>query len=189
MSDETHQTPEQEGTDVRRFLLTRGHMLLKEFKPIGNVACSYGQRVDGTVMSISVGDSGISSSVHGLKLEEVRPDGSIDDSNFLDADELSELVDAIGYIRDAARSMLGQSRDYTEAIYVSKDGVKIGFYQSDTGDQLGFVDVGGDGKMVFMPVDNLGMIADLVKQASAFIDTKRQSSPPSSGPPRHLGAV
>jgi hypothetical protein len=146
-------------------------------KPVGTVTGPYYQKIVAEVMTISVGDSAQSQKAYGLKFDEVEV-GNVTGSNFLDFDELDELHDAISYIIRISKSIKSQKRDYTEALYVSRDGVKVGFYQSAEGEQKAFMDVDGDGRMVFLNLEHLEEIRKNVRNAIMMIQALKTSAMP-----------
>lgn len=157
--------PIEPATNVGRFLAKRGVLVMKEFRHFRKIKCEYGTTLEITTLVLSIAQSHNAERSFGLKLEHKNRDG-IDESCFLDFDELLELLQAIKYIFNIAKEIREEDRDYTEFEYSTKESMKVGFFQSPPDRrQQAFFDVRPGGSMMFISFDQLKEIFGVIKDA------------------------
>jgi len=114
-------------TKLEAFLAKKGILVIKEFYDLGEVSGEYGSKV--RVDAIIVYEPGKETQrIKGLRIEVF--DGERSQASFLDIDEAESLSKALQYMIDLAKRWKKASRKYTEVIFSTKGGFKIGFYQS-----------------------------------------------------------
>ena len=155
-------------TNVGRFLLKRGILLVKESREMAPVKGDYGDILGISSVILSSAKSTHGDVQYGIKLEHLNEEGDVRGSAFLDFDELAEIISAFDFVDGIARQMLGQERDYTEVTYLTKDNVKFGFYQSE-GHQHAFIDVGGYGQSLFLSLPKLQHLRKSIEAANAHL--------------------
>lgn len=120
---------QEPATKLEQFLSKKGRLYVKDFFEAGEVSGSYGQHV--TVTSVNLYEPGKEKEKsRGLKIE-VYEGGRLEKthSSFLDIEEVESLSKAIEYMVKLIENFKGTNREYTEVIFATKGGFKIGFYQ------------------------------------------------------------
>ncbi len=165
-----HQRDEP-ATDAGRFLARRGHVVMKQFHEVGTVRCEYDTklRVSTLVFAIAQGTKG--DRTFGLKIEHETSDGR-EESCFVDFDELKELLLAIKHLLGLAKQTANERTDYTEFEYITRDYLKVGFYQDTNGAQRAFFDVAPGGSMMFIDFDGLRDIFEVLKKGREYLIEK-----------------
>ncbi len=151
-------------TDVGRFLAKRGRLLMKERRDFRKMKCDYDTTLKISTLILSTTQSRTADRSFGVKLEHENRDGYFE-SCFLDFDEILELLGAIKYIFNVAKEIRGQSRDYTEFEYRTKEAMRVGFFQSSPDDQQAFVDVAPGGDINFVSFEQLRDLFNTLKEA------------------------
>ena len=159
---------EQKGTNVRRFLATRGLLVIKEFREIGVVKSEYGQRIKVSTLIMAVGKSAPRENTYGVRLETRDDEKNLQDTSFLDLDETGEFLEALEFIQTAAKRMTSHQRDYTELTYSTKDDVTFGFYQSAE-EQQPFIKVGTGADTLFLSFEKLEVFKRAILQAREYL--------------------
>jgi hypothetical protein len=103
-----------------------------------------------------------------VKLERTDENGNTTSSVFLDFDELSELMEAFGFIRSIATELRVRQRDYTEVAYSTKDHARFGFYQSEHGQQA-FIALNPHSTSTFLAVEHLSVLKQLLRTAQEHL--------------------
>lgn len=161
---------DESGTNVKRFLSTRGLLLMKEFRDINIIKCQYGVKINISTAIISTMASATSRNEvkYGIRFEATDEDGREAGSSFLDFDEFDELVAALDFVNSLAQQMINQQRDYTEVNFITKDNIKFGFYQSE-GNQLGFINLDGYGDSAFVTIPMLEFVKKNIEFAKSYL--------------------
>jgi hypothetical protein len=158
---------------IRSFLAQRGALTMKELRELRTINVQYGSKIRITGISITVVRGGTSDTIYGIRIEEISPEGKVDDQTFLDFEELEELLAAIDFIYEAATRIEDQVRDYSEIEYSTKEKCRIGFYHSENG-QNAFMDV-SDGESIFLPVAQLLEIRKSIQVGYDYLQEKKQA--------------
>lgn len=154
--------PDEPATQAGKFLIRRGHVVMKEFRDFGSFKCDYGTKLSVSTLIFAIAQGASGDRTFGIKLEHQNADG-YDESCLIDFDELKELLLAIKYLLQLAQEKAGTKSDYTEYQYVSKDSLKLGFFQERDGRQQAFIDVSPGGSMMFVEFDHLRRAFELIK--------------------------
>ena len=167
--------PAEPATNAGRFLARRGHVVMKEFKDFGKLKCDYGTTltISTLIFAIVQGDAG--DRTFGIKMEHENPE-SYDESCLLDFDELKELLLAIKYLLKLSKETANKPCDYTEFQYISRDELKLGYFQESSGRQQAFIDVSPGGGMMFITFDQLKKIFSTVKDGRDHLIEKGAGS-------------
>lgn len=138
---------------------------MRESREIGTVKCNYGQKINISALIISAASSASvrGEKNYGIRFEEMN-EGQVQGGAFLDFDEVEEFTAALDFVDTLAKQMVQQQRDYTEVTYSTKDNIKFGFYQSE-GQQQAYVDVKGYGDSVFLDMEKLQTLRQIVDRA------------------------
>jgi len=149
---------DESGSDVKRFLTTRGTLLVKEFRDVNTIKLDYGYQLNLSTAIIKSMQRSASpgTTTFGVRFEHFDPDQNVNTA-FLDYDETEELIAAIECINKMALEMTPEERDYVEVNFITKDGIKFGFYRQFGQNQA------------FMYLSNIGDIIPLTLQKVAFI--------------------
>lgn len=166
---------EPQGTNVKRFLSSRGLLLMKEFKDVNTVRCDYGTKIDlATVMISRMGtDSAPPKINYGLKLEMTDSDDR-SDSAFLDFEEFEEVISALEFISSLANRMRSEQRDYAEVTYITKDEITLGFFQhaGAGGLQTAYVKLSGYGDAGYLSLQMLEFLKKNLEYARDYLRSK-----------------
>jgi hypothetical protein len=141
---------------------------MKEFRDIATVKSEHGHKLEITTIVITIARVHQGDRRFGVSIQQSDTDGDKEGSAFIDFDEIDELIAGLAYMDGAARKLAGQERDYTEFIYSTKDGLRIGFYQSQ-GEQQAFIDVGGNGRSAFLGFERLAGLKSAMESAKAHL--------------------
>jgi hypothetical protein len=149
-------------TKLEQFLSKRGRLYVKDFYKAGTVSGQYGQWI--TVDALIVYEPGKEIEKNrGLKIE-VYEGGRLEKSHssFLDLEEVESLSKAIDYMINMINKFKDTSREYTEVIFSTRGGFKIGFYQ--TGDKFqAFAESGTIGNAhCFIPAESLSNLKSVI---------------------------
>lgn len=157
---------EPSGTKIGQFLVNRGVIMIKEMKEIGVLKCDHGKKIQAETMILRTARSStrIDQKTYGIKLE-VLEDGDISDSALLDFDESEEFCNAIQFIFEAAQKVATQRTDYIETTFLSKDEIKVGFFQTTDQRQQAFVSLSLRGDSCFLAVQSLPAFLNLIVKA------------------------
>ena len=160
---------DEPGSDVKRFLATRGLLIMKEFHDINDIKCEYGVKISMSTAIISTMESSTTPSriSFGLRFEMYEED-VVRDSAFLDFDEFMEVAAALEFIGSLSAKMLTEQRDYTEVNFITKDNIKFGFYQSD-GRQLAFMNLDSYGESAFLSMRTLDFVKQNIEYSKNYL--------------------
>jgi len=143
-----------EATKISQFLTKRGAIVVKGTNQIGMINGENGDYIFIGTIVIGVAKGANRSSNYGISISRSDSSGALDATAHMDLEEIDELVEAIDFIAESARSIPGQPRDYTEVSYVSKDNIRIGFYSRKT-DQQVFLQLPGGRGITFISQSRL----------------------------------
>lgn len=135
--NEKHKADEPQ-TEAARFLARRGVLMMKEFREIGTIRCEYGKKITIKTLVITSAVMTKGNVSHSIAFDLVNEDGIEVDNAYLDFDETEEFISAFDFIATRAKQMSNEVRDYTEVVYISKDGITFGYYQHE-GHQQPFI--------------------------------------------------
>jgi hypothetical protein len=155
-------------TDAGRFLAKRGHVVMKQFREIGRVPCLYGNELVFSTLLFAIAQGTRGERTFGIKIEHESNDGT-EETCLVDFEELKELLLAIKHLLGIAKQSTTERSDYTEFEYVTRDSLKVGFYQEATGKQQAFFDVSPGGAMTFLGFDGLREIFEVVKKGREYL--------------------
>lgn len=158
-------------TEAGRFLAKRGHVVMKQFREIGKVQCDYGTKLTFSTLIFSIAQGTKGDRTFGLKIEHESQDG-MEESCLIDFDELKELLLAIKHLLELAKRTAAERSDYTEFEYITRDSLKVGFYQDPNGHQQAFFDVSPGGSMMFLDFDGLRKIFEQIKKGREYLIEK-----------------
>lgn len=167
-------TREEPPTDAAKFLAKRGHVVMKQFHEIGKFKCDYGTKLTFSTLIFAIAQGTKGDRTFGLKIEHETKDG-LEESCLIDFDELKELLLAIKHLFELAPRTLEELSDYSEFEYVTRDALKVGFYQEPNGRQQAFFDVSPGGSMMFLSFDQLREVFALIKQGREYLIEKGAS--------------
>lgn len=161
---------DESGTNVKRFLSTRGLLIMKEFKDINVVKCHYGKKINiSTAIISTMASPTIRNKVeYGVRFELIDEDEREAGMAFLDFDEFDELISALDFVNSLAQQMINQQRDYTEINFITKDSIKFGFFQSE-GNQLGFINLDSYGDSAFVTLPMLEFVKKNIEYAKNYL--------------------
>lgn len=162
---------DEPATEAGRFLAKRGHVVMKQFREIGKVQCDYGTKLRFSTLLFAIAQGSKGDRTFGLKIEHESQDGTVE-SCLIDFDELKELLLAIKHLFELAKQTASERSDYTEFEYVTKDSLKVGFYQDTDGHQQAFFDVSPGGSMMFIDVEGLRRIFENIKKGREYLIEK-----------------
>jgi hypothetical protein len=145
--------PQECGTNLRNFMTNRGAIIIKETRPIGAVDGEYGASLEVETMMLRIVRGAEQNDAFGVVLTIKNQRNDSAEKVHLDFDEIEELVNALGVIRNTAEEIGRTKTDYTEVIYATKDNARFGFFQGDS-QQMGFVNIGYNGQMFQQVYDN-----------------------------------
>lgn len=160
------QATEEPKTEATRFLNMRGVLMIKESRDFGSVKDEYGKKISISTLIISSTLSNKSDISHSITFEMIDEHGETIGNAHLDYNESDEFIKAFGFIYQTARQMQLTQRDYTEVIYVSKDGITFGFYQM-TGQQQAFFKF--NYQSAFLSFDKMDTIRQAVEGAKTHL--------------------
>ena len=157
----------EKSTKLETFLAKKGILIIKELYGLGEVGGAYDSKVKiDAIVAYVPGKEDLK--IKGLRIEVT--DSRRSQTSLIDIDEAESLSKALQYMIDLAKRWKKTGRRYTEVIFSTKGGFKIGFYQS--GDkQTGFVSSGyiaetycffKDIDMMENPIVKLKFIKDMV---------------------------
>ena len=155
-------------TNAGKFLAKRGHVVMKQFHEIGTLKCDLGTKLTLTTLVFAIAQGTKGDRTFGLKIEHATRNGR-DESCLVDHDELKELLLAIKYLVGLAKQTSGERSDYTEFVYVTRDSLKVGFFQEVDGKQQAFFDVSPGGEMMFLSLDQLRTVFELIKKGRDYL--------------------
>jgi len=155
-------------TAIEKFMARRGVLIVKDFYNVGMVSGQLGTSLEIKMLILSsAGGPSAAQKIFGVRFS--RPAAGRYESeevSFLDFDECVALLDALGFMQNLAIKMAQEQHEYTEVIFVTRGGMRIGFYQEGR-EQSAFAKVGGPigGKRCWLTMDGLAEVKDLVQQA------------------------
>lgn len=170
ISPEPPKMEEETGSNVKRFLTSRGLLIMKEFRHINDVRTEYQGKIEISTAIISSMETSTSPSRvnYGIKIEVYDLDGSVRGSAFLDFEEFDEVIAALEFIKSLSEKMLNEKRDYTEVNFITKDEIKFGFYQSE-GKQMAFMNVDNYGETTFLSIRMLDFIRQNIEFSKNYL--------------------
>ena len=148
---------------------------MKQFHDIGKLKCDVGTKLTFTTLVFAFAQASSGDRTFGLKIEHEGVDGEYE-SCLVDFDELKELLLAIKYLIGVAKDSATQRTDYTECEYITRDKLKVGFWQEPTGRQQSFFDVSPGGDMMFLTFDQLRAVFELIKKGREYLIEKGAGS-------------
>lgn len=154
---------EEPATEAGKFLAKRGHVVMKQFRQIGKVPCLYGNELVFSTLMFAIAQGTRGQRTFGLKIEHESDDGT-EECCLVDFEELKELLLAIKHLIGIAKQSATERNDYTEFEYITRDSLKVGFYQDADGKQQAFFDVSPGGAMTFLGFDGLREIFEVIKK-------------------------
>jgi hypothetical protein len=155
-------------TEAARFLARRGVLMMKEFREIGTIRCEFSKKIVIKTMVITSAVMTKGNISHSISFDLIDEDGRESDSALLDFDETEEFINAFDFIATRASQMRNEVRDYTEVIYISKDGITFGYYQSE-GVQQPFVRLRSNGDTTFLSFQWLHAMKQALETAKAHL--------------------
>ena len=161
-------TREEPPTNAGKFLAKRGHVVMKRFHDIGKMKCDLGTKLTFTTLIFAIAQGTKADRTFGLKIEHETREGDFE-SCLVDFDELKELLLAIKYLIGLAKQTSMEQVDYTEFEYVTRDTLKVGYFQETAGRQQAFFDVSPGGAMMFLSFDQLRTIFELIKKGRDYL--------------------
>lgn len=170
MSEIRKFAPKQDepATEAGKFLAKRGLVVMKQFHEIGKVKCDYGTKLTFSTLIFAVAQGTKGDRTFGLKIEHESNEGFAE-SCLVDFEELKELLLAIKHLLGLAKQVATERNDYTEFEYLTKDHLKVGFYQDTNGHQQAFFDVAPGGSMMFLGFDDMRTIFELIKSGREYL--------------------
>jgi hypothetical protein len=156
------------GASVRHFLARRGLLLIKEQKEIGSIKCENSNKVKIYTLIISTAKCNQAEKTFGIRFEVLDGNGEVDSVAFLDFDEVAEFIDAFDFMGSLAERMASEQREYTEVTYITKDDLKIGFFQLH-GQQQHFLHLSARGEASFLTFEKLKAMQRIVKVAADYL--------------------
>jgi hypothetical protein len=162
---------EEPATNAGRFLAKRGHVVMKQFHEIGTLKCDLGTKLTFTTLVFAIAQGAKGDRTFGLKIEHETRNGR-NESCLVDHDELKELLLAIKYLVGLAKQTAGERNDYTEFSYVTRDSLMTGFFQDSDGRQQAFFDVRPGGEMMFLSLEQLRAVFELIKKGREYLIEK-----------------
>lgn len=159
------------GTEAGKFLAKRGHVVMKQFHQVGKVKCEYGTKLIFSTLVFAIAQGTRGDRTFGLKIEHESPEG-LEESCLVDFDELKELLLAIKYLLELSKRMSNEKNDYTEFEYITRDYLKVGFYQDADGHQQAFFDVSPGGSMMFVDFAGLRQIFEVINKGREYLIKK-----------------
>ena len=162
---------DEPATEAARFLAKRGHVVMKQFHEIGKVKCDYGTKLTFSTLIFAIAQATTGDRTFGLKIEHESTEG-YEESCLVDFDELKELLLAIKHLLGLAKQTATERNDYTEFEYITKDYLKVGFYQDTNGHQQAFFDVAPGGSMMFLGFEDLRTVFELIKKGREYLIEK-----------------
>ncbi len=143
---------------------------MKQFREIGQIECSHGDTLTFSTLLFAIAQGSRGERTYGLKIEHESDRG--DESCLLDFSELKEFLLAIKHLIGLAKQTHGTVSDYTEFQYVTKDSLKVGFYEDTKGQQHAFIDVSPGGNMSFLDLDTLRQVFEITKKGREYLIEK-----------------
>lgn len=159
---------EEPATDAGRFLAKRGHVVMKQFREVGRVGCLYGNELIFSTLLFAIAQGTRGERTFGIRIEHESSDGT-EEACLVDFDELKELLLAIKHLLGTAKQSATEQSDYTEFEYITRDSLKVGFYQESSGKQQAFFDVAPGGTMTFLSFDGLRQIFEIIKKGREYL--------------------
>lgn len=159
---------EESATNAGKFLAKRGYVVMKQLREVGKLKCDLGTKLSFTTLVLAIAQGAKGDRTFGLKIEHETEEGHFE-SCLVDFDELKELLLAIKFLIGHAKQTSAERTDYTEYEYVTRDELKVGFFQDPAGRQEAFFDVRPGGAMMFLTFDQLRTIFDLVKKGREYL--------------------
>lgn len=163
---------EEPATKLEAFLAKKGKLIIKDVYELGEVAGSYGSKIEFDVLVIyEPGQE--SQRVRGVKIK-VSGGGKYErsDTSFLDFEEVESLSRAIEYMVDLLSKWEGVNKGYTEVIFSTKGDFQIGFFQQGTKRRT-FASSGRIGKATcFFPLEGLSSIKSIVNRGLDILKVK-----------------
>lgn len=164
---------EEGGTNVKNFLTSRGILIIKEFRHINSVRCDYGYRIDISTLIMSTAAQSIAPSkmTYGLRFEGYQDDQEVGVA-FLDFDEFNEIIAALGVIASMAQDLESQQRDHIEIEFITKDGIKFGFFQVHGSNRNAFMDLGQYGNPIFLSLSSLDFVKQNIEYCREYLTSR-----------------
>ncbi len=148
---------------------------MKQFHEIGTQKSDYGTKLTVSTLLFAFAQGTKADRTFGLKLEHEDRDARIE-SCLIDFDEVKELLLAIKHLLGMAKQMAAEQIDYTEFEYVTRDSLKVGFYQNTDGQQQAFFDVSPGGSFMFLTFDQLRNVFELIRKGREYLIEKGATS-------------
>ena len=163
---------DEPGTEAGKFLAKRGHLVMKQYHEVGKVKCDYGNKLTFSTLVFAIAQGAKGERTFGLKIEHESSEG-LEESCLVDFDELKELLLAIKHLLELWKKVSNERNDYTtEFEYVTRDYLKVGFYQDTNGHQQAFFDLSSGGSMMFVDFDGLRRIFEVIKKGREYLIEK-----------------
>lgn len=143
---------------------------MKQFREIGKVQSDYGTKLTFSTLVFAIAQGTKGDRTFGLKIEQ--SDDDIEESCLIDFDELKELLLAIKYLLELAKRTAAERSDYTEFEYVTRDSLKVGFYQDTNGHQQAFFGVSPGGSTMFLDFNGVRQVFEQIKKGREYLIAK-----------------
>ncbi len=163
-------TQPQSEAESRRFLQLLGTLSVRQYSKIGVVRSTNDDLLTFSAFIFSTINSKQKRIVHGLKILHENND-CLEDYCLVDFEELKELLLAIKYLFESAKSIVSL-RDYTEFEYRTKDFLRIGFYQDESDRQSAFFQISPTSALVHLEFDKFRIIFDRIKESRDYLIAK-----------------
>ncbi len=164
--------PKHSSTELEALMQTKGHIVMKEFHPVGAVAGQHGTRLSIEALILSdPSDPNIKK--RGLRIE-VTGSGRLEKehTSLLDLEEVEALSKGIAYMSSLAKEWQGQSRENTEVLLSTKADFQVGFYH-DKGEAMAFTKSGRiGGANAILTMDSLSQLKSVADRGLEYLKTK-----------------
>jgi hypothetical protein len=152
-----------EKSNIEKFIISRGKLLVKKFGTIGELEGKYRGKVQIETLILSTPANSGSNSIYGVRFERPAVEKfESDDTGFIDFDESKGLIEAAKYMVSLAEKMKTENHENTEVEYKSRGGIVLGFFQS-RGEQTAYIKV--ERKNVFMDMKQFATLQNLIETA------------------------
>ena len=155
-------------TKLEELLESKGSIIVKDFYNLGSLdkKMLFARETQLEIEALVVTAYAGASKTYGIRVT-CKPSASydIERTSYLDFDECLALSAALSDLVDLAPKLGVEQREYTEAIWTSRGGLVVGFFQQGQ-KQQGFWKVGGPigGKSVFMDMKNFAILRDIANK-------------------------
>lgn len=171
-AEEKDTVSKSSSTELEALMQTKGHILIKEFHPIGFVVGQHGTRL--TIEALILSDpSDPDHTKRGLRVE-VKGSGRLETehSSLLDLEEVEALSKGIAYMSSLAKEWQGKQREYTEVLLSTKADFQVGFYQAKE-ETMAFAKSGRiGGANAILTMDSLSQLKSVADRGLEYLKIK-----------------